>query len=118
MKKAALYSTLILLLAPIAPIASATDSISTIDHVERSRQLAAAKALEWTRLFADLKATNNITIAIAKAEYAYELLGVIDLKPKDNLLRARYKASDGREYIAIIDPTTIVLIKESPKKTN
>ena len=118
MKTGIIRSFAILIAVAATSLGFASDAPASLGAVDKLLQLERAKSADLLKVFSSLKATNNITIIIAKEDYEHTIAGVVEVRPQGSMWLVRYKASDGREYLAIIDPTTIAIIKEGPKQSD
>jgi len=88
------------------------------DVVQRERDADVQQILNaqrWTEAFNKLDKRKNITVVIAIYDNIIELKNITEAKSDGRFLILRYKHENGGTYHYLIYPTSILLIKETPK---
>ncbi|MGB0371288.1 MAG: hypothetical protein ACPGN3_08025 [Opitutales bacterium] len=71
-------------------------------------------ANRWIEAFGELDPRNNISIVLASYDISYELQGVVSMTYGKHFIVVTYRKGSGL-YKALIYPSTILIIKETPK---
>ena len=88
------------------------------DVVQRERDADLEQTLNaqrWTEAFNKLDKRHNITVVIAIYDNIIELENITEAKSDGRFLILRYKHANGGTYHYLIHPTSILLIRETPK---
>ncbi len=88
------------------------------DVVQQERDADVEQVLNaqrWMEAFNKLDKRHNITVVIAIYDNIIELENITEARADGRFLVLRYKHENGGTYHYLIYPTSVLLIKESPK---
>jgi hypothetical protein len=88
------------------------------DAVQQAKDRDVAQILNaqrWTEAFNRLDKRHNITVVITSYDNIIELENITEAKSEGRFMILRYKHENGGTYHYLVYPTSILLIKETPK---
>ncbi|RKX35028.1 MAG: hypothetical protein DRP71_05030 [Verrucomicrobia bacterium] len=100
----------------IAPVSLHAQQYADVTQRERDADVEQTlNAQRWVEAFNKLDKRQNITVVIAIYDNIIELENITEAKSDGSFLILRYKHTNGGTYHYLIYPTSILLIKETPK---
>lgn len=107
----AILFTLVAASAPPGAIAQTIENNRSVVE-DQYQELIAER---WIESFKQLDSRNNIVMVLVGYDKLYELKNVNSLTQNRRILIVRYRGSDGKDYKSLVYPSSILIIKESPK---